>query len=200
MNWLSLRNNQLTLETSRELSIVLEESIDEYTSNEWKQNRKMSTCNRLDLESLGSWPTMSKNFLGIGFQGLTCVWAQFMPWPKTPWPIREFLKSWHLSMLFVYMFLTILWALSWRWSYPLSLSKRDKTMGYILLWKIFLLRAFRFVMYRSVLWKLGEIFRTSSFHLSNYGRILRIEIGYAPGIRYPKSRIGMCKARLARPS
>jgi hypothetical protein len=33
-------------------------AIEEYTSNEWKQNRKvMSTCNWLDLESLGSWPT-----------------------------------------------------------------------------------------------------------------------------------------------
>ena len=34
-----------------------------------KQNRKMSTCNRLDLESLGSWPTIYahfKNFLGTG--------------------------------------------------------------------------------------------------------------------------------------
>ena len=31
-----------------------------------KQNHKMSTCNQLDLESLGSWPTMPKNFLGIG--------------------------------------------------------------------------------------------------------------------------------------
>ena len=47
-----------------ELPIILEESTEEYTSNEWKQNQKMSTCNRLDLESLGSWPTMPKNFLG----------------------------------------------------------------------------------------------------------------------------------------
>ena len=46
---------------------VLEESI-EYTSNEWKhlQNRKMSTCNQLDLESRGSWPTMAKNFTVVG--------------------------------------------------------------------------------------------------------------------------------------
>ena len=42
------------------------ESI-EYTSNEWKhQNRKISTCKRLDLESLGSWLTMPKNFRGTG--------------------------------------------------------------------------------------------------------------------------------------
>ena len=33
----------------------LEECIEEYTSNEGKKNRKMSiTCNRLDVESLGS--------------------------------------------------------------------------------------------------------------------------------------------------
>ena len=32
-----------------------------------KHNWKMSTCNRLDLESLGSWPTMPKNFPGIGY-------------------------------------------------------------------------------------------------------------------------------------
>ena len=29
-----------------------------------KQNRKTSTRNRLDLETLGSWPTMPKNFPG----------------------------------------------------------------------------------------------------------------------------------------
>ena len=29
-----------------------------------KHNRKMSTCIQLDLESLGSWPTISNNFLG----------------------------------------------------------------------------------------------------------------------------------------
>ena len=53
MNRLSSRNNWLKFKTSGDLPIVLEESI-EYTSNEWKQNRKMSTCDRLDLESLGS--------------------------------------------------------------------------------------------------------------------------------------------------
>ena len=46
----------------------LEESIEEYTSNEWKhQNRKMSTCNQLDFESLGSCPPtlhMPINFPG----------------------------------------------------------------------------------------------------------------------------------------
>ena len=31
-----------------------------------KQNRKMLTC-RLDLESVGSWPTLPKNFMGIAW-------------------------------------------------------------------------------------------------------------------------------------
>ena len=53
-----------SLETSEDLPIILEESIEEYISNEWKQNRKMSTCNRLDLESLGSWPTMPQKLPG----------------------------------------------------------------------------------------------------------------------------------------
>ena len=67
MNRLGLRNNRLKLETSGELLIILEESIQEYTSNEWKQNQKMmSTCNRLDLESLGSWLTMPQNLPGNG--------------------------------------------------------------------------------------------------------------------------------------
>ena len=36
------------------LHVILEEPIEEL--NEWKhQNRKMSACNWLDLESLGSW-------------------------------------------------------------------------------------------------------------------------------------------------
>ena len=58
MNRWSLRNNRSKLETSGALPIILEESL-QYTSlNEWKQNRKMSTCNRLGSESLGSWPTL----------------------------------------------------------------------------------------------------------------------------------------------
>ena len=56
MNRSSLRTNRLTfIKTSGGiLPIILEESIEEYTSNEWKPNRKMSTCNRLDLQTLGS--------------------------------------------------------------------------------------------------------------------------------------------------
>ena len=54
MKRLSLRNNRLKLEASGELPIILEESKQENTSSEEKQNRKMSTCNRLDLEPIGS--------------------------------------------------------------------------------------------------------------------------------------------------
>ena len=43
----------MKFETSGELPILLEESI-EHTQDALKQNRKMSTCNWLDLESLGS--------------------------------------------------------------------------------------------------------------------------------------------------
>jgi len=46
-----------------------------YTPHEWKQTRKVSTCNRLDFESLGSWPTMLKNFLGTeSYARVPCWW------------------------------------------------------------------------------------------------------------------------------
>ena len=51
MNQLSSRRSRLKFKTSGNLQIISEESI-EYTSNEWKQNHKMSTCNWLGLESL----------------------------------------------------------------------------------------------------------------------------------------------------
>ena len=41
MNRLSLRNNRLKLETSGELPIILEESMEEHISTEWKQNWKL---------------------------------------------------------------------------------------------------------------------------------------------------------------
>ena len=34
----------------------------------------MSTCNRLDLESLGSWPTMPKNFPGTSVDTTKLLW------------------------------------------------------------------------------------------------------------------------------
>ena len=56
-NRLSLRNNRLKFKSLGELRIILEKSIEEYTSNEWKQNRKMSTWNWLGLKSPESWLT-----------------------------------------------------------------------------------------------------------------------------------------------
>ena len=61
MNWLSLRNNRLKFKTAEKLSIILEEFV-EYTPNLIKENRRMWTCNRSDLQSLGSQPVvMPKN-------------------------------------------------------------------------------------------------------------------------------------------
>ena len=54
MNRLSLRNNRLKMKTSRETPIILEEFIILNISQIIKRHQKMSTCNGLDLESLGS--------------------------------------------------------------------------------------------------------------------------------------------------
>ena len=59
-NW-SSRNNQLKFKVSGELLLILKESI-EYTSNEFKKPIRCQHVNWLDLESLGSWLTMLKNF------------------------------------------------------------------------------------------------------------------------------------------
>ena len=77
MNRLSSRNNQLKFKTSGGIMILLDESR-EYTSIGWKQHRKMSTCNRLDSESLGSWPTtMPKNFPGTAASHKFHVWSDY---------------------------------------------------------------------------------------------------------------------------
>ena len=52
MNRLSSRNDRLAFKTSGNSPIVWEDTI-EYTSNEWKQKRKMPTCNRLDFRITG---------------------------------------------------------------------------------------------------------------------------------------------------
>ena len=71
MNRLSLRNNRLRFKTSGELPITLEELM-EYTSNQYRKTEgSMSTCNRLDLQTLGSQPMIvPKNFpdhwIGVG--------------------------------------------------------------------------------------------------------------------------------------
>ena len=55
----------------------LEESM-EYTSNEWKQNRKMPRCNRLELESLESWLTCPKTSWALAWPAtmMTQAWLQ----------------------------------------------------------------------------------------------------------------------------
>ena len=76
MNGLSLKNNWLKLETLRNLLIILEESIEEYTSNEQSKNRKMSTCNQLDLESHGSRPTIYAQKLPGNWCGIPQAYHQ----------------------------------------------------------------------------------------------------------------------------
>ena len=56
----SLRNNRLKFKTTGQLPIILEEFI-EYTPILMKENRTMSTCNRLDLQILGCQLVMPKN-------------------------------------------------------------------------------------------------------------------------------------------
>jgi hypothetical protein len=51
MNRLSLRNDRLKFETAGILPIVVEEYI-EHAPNLIKEHRKMSTCNRLDLQTI----------------------------------------------------------------------------------------------------------------------------------------------------
>ena len=96
-NRLSLRNNRLKFETSGEIPIILEESI-EYASIEWKQNRKMWTCNRLDLQTLGSqpvimpkkllghWPRLNQNY-DRGEPAVSYKWTGWV-WEITGWSSR----------------------------------------------------------------------------------------------------------------
>ena len=58
-----LRNNRLKVQDFRRITDRFRGIYRIYIK--WmKRNQKMSTCNRLDLESLGSWLTMPKNFPG----------------------------------------------------------------------------------------------------------------------------------------
>ena len=47
---------------------------------------------------------------------------------------------------------------------------------------------------------LGETFETSSFHLSNFERILDSKLRYMHGSRCPHPRVSLCNASLACPS
>ena len=60
MNRMSLRNNRLKFNTAGNLPIIFR-GIYRIYFNLTKKNRRMSTCNRLDLQTLGSQPVMPKN-------------------------------------------------------------------------------------------------------------------------------------------
>ena len=64
-------------------------------------------------------------------------------------------------------------------------------MGLILLRENFLLRVRQLIVFQSLFWKLGAIFGASSFHLSNFERIIKSKKGYAHGTHCLKSRIGL---------
>jgi hypothetical protein len=57
----SLRNNRVKIETGGKSPIVLKEFIEEYTPLTIKENRRMTTCNQLDLQTLGSQLTMPEH-------------------------------------------------------------------------------------------------------------------------------------------
>ena len=76
MNWLRSRDNRLKLKTSGNFTDLFTGIYRIYLK--WiKPNRNMSTCNRLDLELLGSWPTMPKNLPGTGLAHLPWLWISF---------------------------------------------------------------------------------------------------------------------------
>ena len=58
MNSLSLRNNRLKFKTARKLPIILGGSYRIYHPNLIQESQRISTCNRLDLQRLGSQPVV----------------------------------------------------------------------------------------------------------------------------------------------
>ena len=63
MNRLSLRKNRLKFKASREIPIILEESM-EHTPIQQRKLKDVNRCNWLDLETLGSWPIVSRKLPG----------------------------------------------------------------------------------------------------------------------------------------
>jgi hypothetical protein len=86
MNQLSLRYNMLKFKTLGEFLIDLEGSMEEYTLNEWKQNRTMSTCNRLDSKSTNY---AQKTSWALVFTTFARRWpkGRFTVWPKVERPL-----------------------------------------------------------------------------------------------------------------
>ena len=60
MTQLSLRDNWLKFKTAGKSPVILEKNPRIYP-NLMKETRRMSTCNRLDLQTLGSQSIMPKN-------------------------------------------------------------------------------------------------------------------------------------------
>ena len=60
MNRLSFRSNQLKFKTAKEMTDHFRDIYRIYP-NLMKEIQRMSTCNRLDLQTLGSQPIMPKN-------------------------------------------------------------------------------------------------------------------------------------------
>ena len=58
-----MKNNRLKFKTLEKLPINLEKNLRIYLKL-IKKNQKITTCNQLDLETLGSWPIMPKNLFG----------------------------------------------------------------------------------------------------------------------------------------
>ena len=77
-NRLSLRDNQLKFKTAWNLPIILEE-IDRIYPYWLKENRRMSTCNMLDLQTLESQLIMPKNLpitVHSSFEKVQGKWLQ----------------------------------------------------------------------------------------------------------------------------
>ena len=70
MNRLSLKHNRLKFKIAGILPIILEEFHKIYP-NLIKENRRMSTCTRLDLQTLGSQLVMSKSLPNHWFEQRT---------------------------------------------------------------------------------------------------------------------------------
>ena len=63
MNRLSLRKNRFEFKGAGNLPSILEEFIEYNIPILIKENRRMSTCNRLDLQTLGSQPVIMPKHL-----------------------------------------------------------------------------------------------------------------------------------------
>ena len=89
-NWLSLRNNRLKFKTARKKITDCFRRIYRIYVKVMKKNRKITTCNWLDLETLGLWPRMPKNLPGQedSFQG-QCKKIKFHSWFSFHWLVSN---------------------------------------------------------------------------------------------------------------